>query len=395
MELVADHIDCGLYDDERIESLTLRLEKRLRLRRPVSIAITRSNRGPAVSGLRSPVIFFPKKFVDEWTVDKLEAMLAHELIHVRRGDTWIGHVQFLVQAIWWFHPAVWWMNRQIGIHRERCCDEETLVSVGGDRSMYARSLVDVLAAKQTLRPMPWHPGARPVEITARRLEEIMKRTNMTHRRAPLWCWPIAAMIAVFALPGGVEMVATSAEPSDQKTETAAAESDSKAAADGDKVPTLLKYGDGKANGKKSLGGSGEVIRFDLPEGIDSIRGIKIHASRYGHPKPPDEDFEITFVSEDFSEILHSEDAPYRLFKRGKNKWVNVRFKEPVELPKTFWIVLDFHAEQTKGVYVSYDTATKGKYSRIGLAGDEEPKEVDFDGDWMVRVVLAKPKNSVR
>ena len=66
----------------------------------------------------------------------------------------------------------------------------------------------------------------------------------------------------------------------------------------------------------------------------------------------------------------------------------MKFRKPVELPKVFWVVLNFHAEQTKGVYVSYDTSTKGAHSRIGLAGDEKPRPVNFGGDWMVQVMTA-------
>ena len=66
----------------------------------------------------------------------------------------------------------------------------------------------------------------------------------------------------------------------------------------------------------------------------------------------------------------------------------VLFDKPVELPETYWIALNFNAEQTKGVYVSYDTSTKGEYSRVGLAGNNDPpKETDFGGDWMVQVML--------
>jgi len=168
-------------------------------------------------------------------------------------------------------------------------------------------------------------------------------------------------------------------------------SNAPADATADKTPALLRYGDGKADGKKSIGGSGEMIRFELPEGVTMIRGIKIHGSRYGLPKAPDEDFEITFVTDDLDEILHTEAAPYRLFKRGREMWVRINFDEPVELPKKFWIALNFNAQQTKGVYVSYDTSTKGEYSRVGLAGSEEaPKPTDFGGDWMVQVLLSPP-----
>src|SRR5687767_11254808 len=50
----------------------------------------------------------------------------------------------------------------------------------------------------------------------------------------------------------------------------------------DDLPRVLKYGDGKADGKKSCGGSGEMIRFELPEGASEVRGIRIHGSRYGY-----------------------------------------------------------------------------------------------------------------
>jgi hypothetical protein len=151
---------------------------------------------------------------------------------------------------------------------------------------------------------------------------------------------------------------------------------------------VLKYGDGKADGKRSLGGSGEMIRFELPDGVTHVGGIKIHGARYGYPQPPQENFEVSFVKDDFSEILNTQLAPYSLFDRGPSKWVTVKFRKPVGLPKVFWVVLIFHAEQTKGVYVSYDTSTKGEHSRIGQAGDEKPQPVNFGGDWMVQVMTA-------
>ncbi len=156
-----------------------------------------------------------------------------------------------------------------------------------------------------------------------------------------------------------------------------------------KTPTVLRYGDGKADGKKSMAGTGEMIRFEMPPGVDKIRGLRLHGARYGHPQPPAEDFEITLVSGDMDEILHTEMAPYRLFKRGSSKWVRVMFDKPVELPETFWVVLNFNAAQTKGVYVSYDTSTGGKHSKIGLAGSEKTRPTDFKGDWMIQMLLAK------
>ena len=119
-----------------------------------------------------------------------------------------------------------------------------------------------------------------------------------------------------------------------------------------------------------------------------MAGISIHGSRYGYPQAPDEDFLIYILNEDRNEVLHTEMAPYKLFERGEEKWVRVNFKKPREVPKIFWVVLDFRAGRTKGVYVSYDTRTRGKYSKSGLPG-LKTKDVDFDGDWMIRLEISK------
>jgi bla regulator protein blaR1 len=384
---------------ELLEKMILALEGRLGLRRGVTVLLTECPIGPAVAGTRHPEVYLPRKLADSLSAEQLEALLAHELIHVRRSDMWIARLQLVAQAVWWFHPAVWWMNRQIDRHRERCCDEEVLASLSGDRAVYARCLVDVLAAQQALKPLPWLPGTRPVEITLRRLEEIMQRPNMIHRRSPAWCWCAAVALAVFSLPNGRRTAAadpTFAPPVVSREEKPAARQ--LAQANSDKKPTakkpetnILKYGDGKADGKRSLGGSGEMIRFELPDGVTRVNGIKIHGARYGYPQPPQENFEVSFVKDDFSEILDTQLAPYSLFHRGVSKWVTVKFRKPVELPKVFWVVLNFHAEQTKGVYVSYDTTTKGVHSRIGLAGGEKPQPVNFGGDWMIQVMTTTEK----
>jgi hypothetical protein len=149
----------------------------------------------------------------------------------------------------------------------------------------------------------------------------------------------------------------------------------------------VKYGDGQPDGKKSLGGSGEMIQFTLPVGQQKIDGIRIHGSRYGTPEAPKESFLIYVLNQDLSEVIDTEMAPYSLFERGEEKWVEVKFRKPIDVPQQFWIALDFRAGQRKGVYVSYDTSTDGKQSRIGLPG-MEAKPIDFAGDWMIEVVPA-------
>jgi len=158
-------------------------------------------------------------------------------------------------------------------------------------------------------------------------------------------------------------------------------------------PTLLiKYGDGKADGKRSIAGTGEMIGFALPDESQLFKGLRVHSARYGHPKAPDEEIEISVVAQDEVELIHTEFVPYAKFKRGDARWTTIKFKEPVEVPAKFWVILDFDAQRTKGVYMSYDNSTKGKHSKTGLPGGES-KAVAFGGDWMVQAMLTKPTAS--
>ena len=151
----------------------------------------------------------------------------------------------------------------------------------------------------------------------------------------------------------------------------------------------VTIGDGKPDGKRSLGGSGEMIEMGMPKGASKVLGGKIHGSRYGLPQAPKESFLIYFLNADRTRILHTEMAPYSRFKRGPEEWVEIKFESPVVgLPKSFWVIVDFRAAQTKGVYVSFDTTTEGKFSRVGLPGMPS-SQVTFGGDWMIQAIFAE------
>ena len=208
-------------------------------------------------------------------------------------------------------------------------------------------------------------------------------------RTPVTYWLAALLAAAVALPGGRlggdEVRAAETEPA--AVAGADAKPASAAAAKPGNPVLLLKYGDDKPDGKKSIA---EMIRFTMPKGqTNALRALRVHAARYGYPQPPKEDVEITILSEDMKEPIHTELVPYSLFKRqAECRWTVVPLDDPVEAPETFWVVLNFNAEATKGVYVSYDTSTKGEHSRTGF-NDEDAKETVFKGDWMVQAMLAK------
>ena len=97
---------------------------------------------PGVVGIVRPVLLFPEGLVDRLTRAQLDAILAHERAHVRAHDNLLAVVHMAVEAIFWFHPLVWWIERRMIDERERACDE-AVVRAGKKPSDYAEGILAV------------------------------------------------------------------------------------------------------------------------------------------------------------------------------------------------------------------------------------------------------------
>jgi len=98
--------------------------------------------GPAVWGFFRPVLLLPEGFAQRLDPAQLRAIVAHELCHVRRKDNLTAAIHMLVQAIFWFHPLVWWIGAKLIEERERACDE-AVVSSGNPPRVYAEGILNV------------------------------------------------------------------------------------------------------------------------------------------------------------------------------------------------------------------------------------------------------------
>ncbi len=90
-------------------------------------------------GLFRPLILLPVSWAATIPPDMLEAILAHELAHIRRCDLWVNLLQGIVESIFFYHPVVWWLSRRLRQERELCCDD-IAVSLTNDRVRYAEML---------------------------------------------------------------------------------------------------------------------------------------------------------------------------------------------------------------------------------------------------------------
>jgi uncharacterized protein (TIGR03435 family) len=97
---------------------------------------------PGVFGIFRPVLLLPESITGRLSTQQLDTILAHEMCHVRRRDNLTAAIHMVVEAIFWFHPAVWWIKARLLEERERACDEAVLQS-GNEAELYAESILNV------------------------------------------------------------------------------------------------------------------------------------------------------------------------------------------------------------------------------------------------------------
>jgi beta-lactamase regulating signal transducer with metallopeptidase domain len=95
---------------------------------------------PGVFGIFRPVLLLPEGITGRLTAAQLEAIIAHEMCHVRRRDNLTAALHMAVEALFWFHPLVWWLGARLVEERERACDEEVL-RLGNEPQVYAESIL--------------------------------------------------------------------------------------------------------------------------------------------------------------------------------------------------------------------------------------------------------------
>jgi len=120
----------------------LRGARALDLDLPIPVMAAPGRMEPGVFGIWKPVLLLPEGIAERLTPEQLEAILAHELRHVYRRDNLTAAIHMLVETVFWFHPAVWWIRARLVEERERACDEGVLRS-GSEPQAYAESILKV------------------------------------------------------------------------------------------------------------------------------------------------------------------------------------------------------------------------------------------------------------
>lgn len=175
----------------RFEALRIRFGIRTQVRLGLSDQVD----SLVMLGWLKPVVLVPTAALMHLSPEGLEALLAHELAHVRRGDFLANLVQSLAEALLFYHPAVWWLSRRIRQEREHCCDDAA-VRTCGDPILYASAL----ARLEELRTQPsLVPDLAPAASGGKLMSRIQRL--LRPRIAHLSPAPLAALLPALLLVG--------------------------------------------------------------------------------------------------------------------------------------------------------------------------------------------------
>ena len=185
----------------------------------VDILLSRTSLEPGIFGIVHPVLLWPEGISEKLDDVHLEAVIAHELCHVRRCDNLAAAIHMLVEAAFWFHPLVWWVGSRLIDERERACDEEVL-QLGGERHLYAESILKICEFCLS-SPLTCVSGVTGADLKKRMVhimtDRIVYKLNFS-RKLLLWsaaCLAIALPIA-FGLLNATPSRAESQPPTTPK-----------------------------------------------------------------------------------------------------------------------------------------------------------------------------------
>jgi len=167
---------------------------------PVTISTSECVRVPAAIGFWKRTIILPAWALRELPAEDLNVILLHEFAHLRRGDDWTNLIQKVVHALFFFHPAVWWIERRLSVEREMACDDAVLAETANPHG-YAACLVSLLekSLAHRLADKRWamaQAAVRRAHEASLRLRQILDSNRPMATR--VWK-PALGMVGAFAV----------------------------------------------------------------------------------------------------------------------------------------------------------------------------------------------------
>lgn len=175
------------------QARVLHLQRALGISRTVVVRLAGDVVAPFTARLFRPVIWLPLTLLTQLPTAQLEALLAHELAHIRRLDWLSNGVQCVIESLLFFHPGAWWLSRRIRQEREHACDDLAVAACG-----------DAIALAEALAQLERHRHPSPRLVLAANGGSLMQRiTRLLTSTTPRARWRVPAAIAVIVVSGAV------------------------------------------------------------------------------------------------------------------------------------------------------------------------------------------------
>ena len=187
--------------DAEVQEEVRRLAARLGVTRCPSTWLIRGRLSPLLwAWVGHASLILPQDLLDRLNADQFEALLLHELAHLRRRDHWVRVLEFITTGLYWWHPVVWWARYEIREAEEQCCDAWVVWALPEAVRGYALALLETIDFVSEVRPAlpPATTGFGYVRDLRRRMTMIMRGTTP---RALTWSGGLIVLaVAAFMLP---------------------------------------------------------------------------------------------------------------------------------------------------------------------------------------------------
>ena len=199
--------------DGETQQRVAELSRQLGMRRAPLVYMTEAADQPFVWGWLVGSIYLPPQFAGMGDAAQRRTVLMHELAHVARWDSAVNLLQLLVQAIFFFHPLVWWANRKLRKEREKCCDEIVLSSSVATPRQYCEAIVEVMAhSVRGVHSTPALAVAGELEAVEDRIAAILTPRRRFARRASWVARGVLLAAACAVLPTALVLTSRAQSP---------------------------------------------------------------------------------------------------------------------------------------------------------------------------------------
>jgi len=202
------------------------------LSRPVTLATSEQVRVPAAVGLWTPMIVLPSWALRDLPASDLSIILRHEFAHLRHWDDWTNLIQKVVRALFFFHPAVWWIERHLAVEREMACDDVVIAQTANPTG-YANCLVSLL--ERSLAERGWtmaHALVHRAREASLRLAQILDKNRSPETRVSkpaIGLVGASAVLAFVLMASTPQLVSFNVVPFEHGTQVASIQSSARLA----------------------------------------------------------------------------------------------------------------------------------------------------------------------